>query len=1065
MTRTRAAVAIAAAVLAWAETAAALDGSRLPTQHMHDAWTEAEGLPQNSVKSIAQTEDGFLWIGTEEGLLRFDGASFRVFDRTTASGRTTNAVYGLAADGRGELVVLGGKDGLCTFREPHFACEPLPDGASGNALRRSAHDKKVHVATDRGLFVREATGFRRVDALGRANVEDVAFDPSRPSRLFAVTSDRGAVIVDDVAAQPVDLGGLSPGDVLGVARLANGSVWFGTRRGPRVLEGARLVSPPFRDVPAGITSFVRDDTDGNVWISIHDDGLYRSRGDAFVRVPLSSGQPTERLDTFFEDEAKNVWIGSRLSGLHRLRDGAFVPWGGPEGIAHGFVHSVWAHENGDVFVAAAGGGLYVIRGDRVVHAGPKEGLPAEGVDAFAAGKNGSLLVATRAGLHRIASFDPLRAELVPGTKDVAVTSALEEEDELWVGSATGLTATLRKKTYGAAQGLPSPWIGSLHRAKDGALWIGTAAGLVRLRGDTIDRPFADAIGRTTPASIAERPDGTLVVGTSDAGLLFLGGDSVRALGRSAGLFDDTVHVAIDGDDGRVWMTCNKGVYATPRAEIDDWLAGRRERVTSEPFARESGMRSRECNGGLPAGSRDPRGRLWFATMQGVVSVDPRAMPRARSPRIPVIDSARVAGRTILHPARVTLPEGARALEVVFTVAALNDADRTTFEVRVAGAADAAWHATSGRSASFASFAPGSYVVEVRARDASGATSPDAARLAIDVPPRFVETATFRVLAGGAALSIVLGLVFLRLRSAERARVRLARLVEERTSELASRNADLEERTRELRAALEDLKRAETDLVRAERMASVATLVRGIAHELNNPLAFVTGNVGPLRKYAEFLLGAIREVARGDKKLDDVRLSPRKDLAYVERDLQKLLADMEEGGRRARLIVSDLQSLTAPLGATSRAIEPVDVARVLEQSVRLLAPSKPEGVTIDVAADPCEPLLARAGEIEQAVVVVLDNALRAVGPKGKIGVRLRAEGDARIIEVEDDGPGMTEEVRKRATEPFFTTRAAGEGSGLGLAIAAQIAQHHRGAITIDSEPGTGTTVRLTVRSAT
>lgn len=1046
--------AACAAALTLATGASALDGARLPTQHMHDAWTETEGLPQNSVKAIAEGPDGFLWIGTEEGLVRFDGASFRVFDRVTTTGRTTNAVYGVAIDARGDVVVLGGRDGVCTFREAAFACEPLPEGATGAAI--VARGDAVWIGSDRGLFVRDAAGVHREDALGRAAVRAVAF--AEGGDAYVVDDARGATKLANGRATPLDLGDLSPDDVLGVTRLRDGSVWFGTRKGPRVLAGGALATVAMFDgVPTGSTRFVGDDADGNVYLSIFDDGLYRTRGRAFIRVPLSSGQPAERLDAFFADDEGDVWIGSRLTGLHRLRDGPFVPWGAPEGIAHGFVHSVWARDDGDVLVATAGGGLYVVRNGAVFHAGPAEGLPAEGVDGFARGKDGTVLVATRSGLYRVAR-GTIRAELVPGTKGVAISSVLEEDDELWIGTPSGLVATRRGRTYGAAEGLPSTWIGPLYRAKDGALWIATVSGIVRMRGDAFE-PVAAPL-RTTPAEFVES-GGTMLVATSDRGILASRGDEVRALGRDAGLFDDTVHVMLDGGDGRVWMSCNKGVFAAPRAEIEAFAEGRGARVTSRAWGRESGMRSRECNGGQPSASRDPSGRLWFATMQGVVSVDPRTIREPARPRPPVIDAVRVAGRTLVRPSRVTLPPDARALEAIFTSPRLAGG-ATTFEVRVAGAADAAWHATSGRSASFASLSPGSYVLEVRARDEGGTS--DAARVPVEVPPRFVETTAFRVFAGAIAASLVLAFGLLRLRAVERARRTLARTVEERTRELASRNADLEARTRELDAALSDLKRAETDLVRAERMASVATLVRGIAHELNNPLGFVAGNVAPLRRYAEFLVRAVHDVAAGGARLEDVRLSPRKDLAFVERDLDKLLADMEEGARRAKLIVADLQSLTSPLGTAGRTIERVDVARVVAQSVRLLTPSKPEGVTITVDAPPCDPIRARAGEIEQAVVVLVDNALRAVGGAGTIAVRLSTAGDARVIEVEDDGPGMTEEVRARAVEPFFTTRAAGEGSGLGLAIAAGVAEHHRGSLAIDSAPGRGTRVRLTVRDA-
>jgi signal transduction histidine kinase len=318
----------------------------------------------------------------------------------------------------------------------------------------------------------------------------------------------------------------------------------------------------------------------------------------------------------------------------------------------------------------------------------------------------------------------------------------------------------------------------------------------------------------------------------------------------------------------------------------------------------------------------------------------------------------------------------------------------------------------------------------------------------------VETTTFKALVAAGALALVVMFALVRVRAVERERRTLARLVDERTRELATRND-------ELGSALAGLKRAETDLVRAERMASVATLVRGIAHELNNPLSFVAGNIGPLRRYADFLSRAVREVAEQGKKVDELRLGKNKDLAFVERDLGKLLDDVEDGAKRARLIVGDLQSLT---GGPSRAIEPVDLAKVITQSVRLLAASKPDAVTIAVDAEPTAPLLARAGEMEQAVVNLVDNAIRAVGERGAITITLRADADARVIVVGDDGPGMTESVRARATEPFFTTRAAGEGSGLGLAIVATIAEHHDGSVEITSVPGKGTTVTLTVRPA-
>lgn len=1029
--------------LATSRTSLALDGARLPTQHMQDAWSEREGLPQNSVKAIAQTFDGMLWIGTEEGLVRFDGASFVVLDRATSKGRTTNVVLGLAVT-HGGIFLLGGRDGLCKLEGTDFSCEALPDGARGERLR--AAGERLFVATDRGLFVREAAGgLRREPAIASA-VRDVATS-SDGRVVWAVTADEGAVVVENGKKTVIDLGGLAPDDITSVSRLSRGP-WFGTKQGPRTLGDARLERAPYMHVPKGNIRFVLEDRDGTIWMSVFDDGLYRTQGHDIVRVPLAAGQTTERLDTAFEDDAGGLWIGSRLSGLHRLRDGPFVPWGAPEGIAHGFVHSVLADDHGRVFVAAAGGGAYVVQDGVARHLGRTEGLPEEGVDALAIGRGKSVLFGTHGGVFRIGTESVPHAELVPSTKGVDATSILEEEHELWVGTPKGLFAAHTGRRWGTADGLPSTWIGPLLRARDGALWIGTDVGIARMRADRIDLPLHARLPRTGASSFFETSDGSILIGTPDAGLAVVAGERITILGRGAGLYDDTVHAIVDDGAGGLWSSCNKGPYATSFAEIDAVVRGERTTLESRAWGRESGLRSRECNGGNPGATRAKDGTIWFATMAGVAAIHPGALKSPAPPRTPVLDAVRIGDRTMPdRPTHVTLAPGARSVALTFTSAALGGT-LPTFEARlVGGSNDEAWYATSGRAASFASLAPGSYSIEVRARDGLGRTS-DPLRLAVDVPPRFVETNAFRVLAAFVVAALVLAFGWLRLRAVERARRKLEEIVTERTADL--------------RAALEDLKKAETDLVRAEKMASVATLVRGIAHELNNPLGFVTGNVVPLRKYVEFLLGAIREVGAGAKKVDDVRLSPSKDLAFVERDLKKLLADMEEGGRRAKLIVGDLQGLT---NVTSRSVEAVDVARVVEQSLRLLAPSKPEGVTIDVDAAVHETVLARAGEIEQAVVVLVDNALRAVGPKGTVSVRLAKQDDAWIVTVKDDGPGMNEDVRKRATEPFFTTRPPGEGSGLGLAIASQIAAHHRGSLSIESAPGAGTTVRLAVRNVT
>jgi signal transduction histidine kinase len=274
------------------------------------------------------------------------------------------------------------------------------------------------------------------------------------------------------------------------------------------------------------------------------------------------------------------------------------------------------------------------------------------------------------------------------------------------------------------------------------------------------------------------------------------------------------------------------------------------------------------------------------------------------------------------------------------------------------------------------------------------------------------------------------------------------------------NEDLALRSTELEQALGRLQAMQTDLVQAEKLASVATLVSGIAHELNNPINFVAGNMGPLRRYSDFLVGVASQLADGHARTAEevaalTQLTPKKDLSFVSSDLARLTADISEGARRAQLIISDLQNLGS---AGRRAIERVQLHLVVKQTVALRSPL-PSGVDIELDLQPVPEVSARAGELEQVLTNLVDNALHAVNGKGRIGVCVKTEGSSAVVRVSDDGPGMSAAVQRHAFEPFFTTRAAGKGSGLGLAIVSRIVRNHGGAVTLSSEPGHGTTVEL------
>jgi signal transduction histidine kinase len=263
------------------------------------------------------------------------------------------------------------------------------------------------------------------------------------------------------------------------------------------------------------------------------------------------------------------------------------------------------------------------------------------------------------------------------------------------------------------------------------------------------------------------------------------------------------------------------------------------------------------------------------------------------------------------------------------------------------------------------------------------------------------------------------------------------------------SAELRARAEQLSVATRRLRDTNSDRVQAERFGAIAGIVATASHELRNPVAQIAGNLPLIRSYVE-------ATARNLRSPEELRGDGAHRLAKTAHRLSASGRDVEDSARRASLVMADLNAISAtPL----RALEEVDLREVVERSVRL-TPRSPE-IRVQCDLEPVPVFTARAGELEQVVVNLLENARDAAAPAGTVLARLRATRDSLLLEVEDDGPGMAPDVLARATEPFFTTKPPGEGTGLGLAIVSSIVTSHGGTLRIVSTSGSGTQVTVTL----
>jgi signal transduction histidine kinase len=284
------------------------------------------------------------------------------------------------------------------------------------------------------------------------------------------------------------------------------------------------------------------------------------------------------------------------------------------------------------------------------------------------------------------------------------------------------------------------------------------------------------------------------------------------------------------------------------------------------------------------------------------------------------------------------------------------------------------------------------------------------------------------------------------------RDRLARERETAQSELL-RQRD------ELAAALGRLQEAQAHLVQSEKMASLGQLVAGVAHEVNNPLAYVSNNLAVLARDVRLVAGLIPRYRAllPDPPFELLEAEADVDLPYTLDNLDRLVESSQRGLKRVREIVASLRDFSRLDEAVRKEIDPNEVVRDTLEFVRYAAKQKEVDLRVDLDPSP-PPVWCSPGQLNQVLLNILLNAIQAVEPGHRVEVRTRsdpARGEVRY-EVADDGPGIPASIRGRIFDPFFTTKPPGVGTGLGLWVSYNIAKEHGGRIDVASEPGRGTT---------
>ena len=788
---------LAALLLVLAAGAWALDPGKPYRDYVVETWGVEKGLPQITVMAIAQDADGYLWVGTQAGLARFDGVQFRRFEREDVL-NMDSMIQALLADPQGRLWI-GTAKGLLVLEHGRIRPLSAPAGIAHFPVAALAlSEGRLVVAGPDGLYVPDGQRLRRLRALpGPATsllAEGAVLWAGGPGQVLRIEGDR---------VQAFPLPASLPGASVSHLARFDGDLWAGTRSGLLRLHAGHWEVVAGRDGgQVRAIEALAADRSGNLWLATPQ-YLERLRpGQAPERIENQPGSIAVRA--LFEDQDGNLWLGSQTEGLARVWSGRARRLSSAEGLATPLLWSLSAAPDGGV-VVGTGNGVEEWRQGRFHRLVTGAGLPHPEAYSVLA-EAGQVWIGTRAGAA-VLRAGQAHAEIPPALaplRGMQVHALLRDHaGNLWFGTTGGafrLTPDGRLTRYAEAEGLVDPRVRIVHETRDGRLLLGTAQGLYEWRDGRLrilagqDGTGGD-VGVTT---LNELGDGRLVVGSASGDHLRLfDGRRWQSLGTGSGLPENIpFHIAQVGND--LWVAGMQGVYRLGLAELDHALADPQARVQARliinsGFNLPGGQQDKCCNGMGSGRGLLRDGQLWLPTRDGALVVSTARLPPGPQ-WTPRIEDVLVDGKPLLaEGGRLRLPLGARSLKIEFSVPALHPTRLPQLRYRLVGY-DADWVETESpaqRQASYANLPPGDYRFELAdfARDDPLAAQ---AALELQLPPRLYETLAFRILLGLALVVLVwLGYLALRLRYGRR-QAELERLVRERTHDLQIANARLKE---------------------------------------------------------------------------------------------------------------------------------------------------------------------------------------------------------------------------------------------------------------------------------
>jgi ligand-binding sensor domain-containing protein/signal transduction histidine kinase len=1101
--------------LLWPGRGLALNPALDILQYNCQTWGRRNGLPANGISSITQTKDGYLWLGSAIGLVRFDGTEFQVVDLgQLPEAWSSGIVDGLASAKNGGLWVglESSSYGFCDGQTFSFrAKDAWSQVDSSIQYIRSVLESKagtLWLGTDKAVLRLTGSGaYEEVigsstNALNQAPTGNV-FDcnEDREGRIWFGTSENGVFCWEAGKVSKIPDPDLNATSILAVAVDKERQIWVGTQAGLRCY-GANLARKEIPALNVEARALLAD-RDGAVWIGTTGQGLACYRNGAYSFLRKTNGLANDYVRCLAEDREGSLWVGTR-EGFSQLTDVKFPSQPASEFPYAQDALAVGASQKGGIWVGSVAGLTYYDGKPRTY--GVEAGLTNTYVKRVFEARDGDVYLVS--GLQNLVIFS--EGKVVTNHEAPSMLAGMAEDAQGVVVSAGGSLYRAGRNyftPYPFTNGPPAlEWVLNLASGRDGEIWVACNTGVFRVK-DGGYRQWGSGQGLSDPRVqwVYYEDSDSVVWGATLNGMFRLKDNQVRFISRKNGLFDNNIYSIVPDGLGYLWVDSGRGIFEISRKSVDDFADGRTSQVRCLAYDGPESVKLSDKTSQEHVACKTPDGRIWFPSANGVVEIDPAHIPLNQIPLPVHIDTVRVNGKEMLRSNRMVAPPGPGELEIHFSALSFLAPHNIRIRYLLEGY-DKEWVEVKDRHLAFyTNLKPGRYQFHVIAANADGVWNESGDAIELELRPHYYQTAWFGALCGSLACAALLGVYARRLRRRRRkerdmqkTRELLEAEVLRRTGELAQANqslvreveghthteAELKQRTQALESEIEERKRMQLEVERSHqelleisRLAGMTEIATNVLHNVGNILNSVnvsatlaaesmrksrTANlakVAALLQEHEHDLGAF--ITRDPKG--------RQVPSYLARLSEYLVADQEAAVQELDSLckniehIKEIVAMQQDYAKVSGVKEIVSIPALVEDSLRMnLGALSRHGVEVIREFEKVPPMNVEKHKILQILINLLRNAKYACDESGRADKRLTvrvANGRQRLkISVIDNGVGIAPENLTRIFSHGFTTRK--RGHGFGLHSGALAAREMGGSLTVQSEgPGKGAAFTL------